>query len=104
MKFSVVSIILLAQGIAAMPWSNGRAIMGEEITLRIQVSGSSANRDVKTFPKPNGRVDFSTEEVRLKVCWSEEPKCPEGWNPKKFGDGDYGCWTCCKSFDEDRYL
>jgi len=32
MKFSIVSTILLAQGIAAMPWSNGKATNGEEIT------------------------------------------------------------------------
>jgi hypothetical protein len=32
MKFSVVSTILVAQGIAAMPWSNHRVGTGEEIT------------------------------------------------------------------------
>ncbi|KAH7186107.1 uncharacterized protein B0J16DRAFT_415374 [Fusarium flagelliforme] len=105
MKFSVVSTILLAQGIVAMPWSNDKVKTGEEITLHIQVSqGSSANQDVTTIPKPNGHIDFIDNEVCLKVCWPEEPKCPEGWSSKKLGEDNYPCWTCCKSFSDDKYL
>ncbi|KAJ4139690.1 hypothetical protein NW768_001031 [Fusarium equiseti] len=105
MKFSLVSTILLAQGIAAMPWSSNRVRSGEEITLHIHVSqGSSANQDGTKMSKPNGHINFNTSEVCLRVCWAEEPKCPEGWSSKKFGDGDYPCWTCCKSTGDDEYL
>ncbi|KAF5676141.1 pathogenicity protein [Fusarium heterosporum] len=101
MKFSIVSTILLAQGIAAMPWSTLKTSQsGEEITLRIEVSGASSGSS--SAPKPHGSaIDLKNYEVCLKVCFPEEPKCPEGWNNKKFGDGDYPCWTCCKKTGGD---
>ncbi|KAF5000047.1 hypothetical protein FGRMN_2058 [Fusarium graminum] len=102
MKFSVVSTALLAQGIAAMPWSSLQATQsnGEEITLRIQVSGASSGSSSAT--KPNGStIDPKNYDVCLKVCWPSEPECPEGWNPKKFGDDDYPCWSCCKKTGGD---
>ncbi|KAM0257471.1 hypothetical protein ACHAPA_011731 [Fusarium lateritium] len=101
MKFSIVSTVLLAQGIAAMPWSSFKSQSnGEEITLRIQVSGASAYGS-NLSPKPQGIVNSKNYDVCLKVCWPEEPKCPEGWKATKFGEGDYPCWTCCKSTGDD---
>ncbi|CAF3451621.1 unnamed protein product, partial [Fusarium graminearum] len=48
-------------------------------------------------PMHRGVVNVHNYEVCIKVCWPEEPTCPEGW-----GDGDYHCWTCCKKTgDED---
>ncbi|SCO86312.1 uncharacterized protein FRV6_10439 [Fusarium oxysporum] len=101
MKFSIASTLLLANGIAAMPWSslNAKQSNGEEITLRIQVSQPSSNHPFS--PSHKGVVNVHNYEVCLKVCWPEEPKCPEGWNAKKFGDGDYPCWTCCKKTGDD---
>ncbi|KAL5621022.1 hypothetical protein FOBRF1_004268 [Fusarium oxysporum] len=101
MKFSIASTLLLANSIAAMPWSslNAKQSSGEEITLRIQVSQPSSK---KTFsPNHKGVVNVHNYEVCLKVCWPEEPTCPEGWNSKKFGDGDFPCWTCCKKTGDD---
>ncbi|KAM0351807.1 hypothetical protein ACHAPU_002319 [Fusarium lateritium] len=102
MKFSIVATALLAQGIAAMPWSSIQATQsnGDEITLRIQISGASSGSS--SAPKINGgsTIDLKNYEVCLKVCWPEEPKCPEGWNAKKFGD-DYPCWTCCRKTDDE---
>ncbi|KAF9771751.1 hypothetical protein IL306_010601 [Fusarium sp. DS 682] len=103
MKFSIASTLLLAQGIAAMPWSslNAKQSNGEEITpsLRIQVSQPSSNHNFT--PKSKGAINVNNYEVCLKVCWPEEPQCPEGWNSKKFGDSDYPCWTCCKPTGDD---
>nr|AGF29848.1 putative pathogenicity protein [Fusarium oxysporum] len=101
MKFSIASTLLLANGIAAMPWSslNAKQSNGEEITLRIQVSQPSSNHAFS--PNHKGVVNVHNYEVCLKVCWPEEPKCPDGWNAKKFGDGDYPCWTCCKKTGDD---
>ncbi|KAH7235557.1 hypothetical protein BKA59DRAFT_516076 [Fusarium tricinctum] len=99
MKFSIVATALLAQGIAAMPWTSVKSQSnGEEITLRIQVSGASGS---KFTPEPKGAINYKNYDVCLKVCWPEEPKCPEGWNSKKFGEDDYPCWTCCKSTGDD---
>ncbi|KAH7227449.1 hypothetical protein BKA60DRAFT_533994 [Fusarium oxysporum] len=84
MKFSIASTLLLANGIAAMPWSslNAKQSSSEEITLRIQVSQPSSK---STFsPNHKGVVNVHNYEVCLKVCWPEEPTCPDGWNPKKF--------------------
>ncbi|KIL92211.1 hypothetical protein FAVG1_04619 [Fusarium avenaceum] len=99
MKFSIVATALLAQGIAAMPWTSvKRQSNGEEITLRIQVSGVSGS---KFTPEPKGAINYKNYDVCLKVCWPEEVKCPEGWNSKKFGEDEYPCWTCCKKTGED---
>jgi hypothetical protein len=105
MKFSIVATALLAQGIAAMPWTSVKSQSnGEEITyalfqqphnshprhltsfpmyglltrpsLRIQVSGASGS---KFTPEPRGAINYKNYDVCLKVCWPEEPKCPEGW-------------------------
>ncbi|KAF4436566.1 putative pathogenicity protein [Fusarium austroafricanum] len=99
MKFSIASTLLLAQGIAAMPWSSiaAKQSNGEEITLRIQVSQASNNHGFTT----KGTVNPNHYDVCLKVCWPEEPKCPEGWDSKKFGDDGYPCWTCCKKNRDD---
>ncbi|EIE88839.1 hypothetical protein RO3G_13550 [Rhizopus delemar RA 99-880] len=35
------------------------------------------------------------QDACWRVCFPEERECPEGWDPKQFGD----CWTCCQ--DED---
>ncbi|KAK6703266.1 hypothetical protein QX201_010189 [Fusarium graminearum] len=78
-------------------WYRARRANGEEITLRIQISDGSSIVN----PKPKGTINIENYEVCLKVCWPEEPKCPEGWNAKKFGDGDYPCWTCCKKTGDD---
>ncbi|CAF3486976.1 unnamed protein product [Fusarium graminearum] len=67
------------------------------VSLRIQISDGSSIVN----PKPKGTINIENYEVCLKVCWPEEPKCPEGWNAKKFGDGDYPCWTCCKKTGDD---
>ncbi|CEI66134.1 unnamed protein product [Fusarium venenatum] len=94
MKFSILATTLFAQSIAAMPWYavKGTKADGEEITVRIQVSGAP---NYGSTSKPFKGVN--TYPVCLKVCWPEEPKCPEGW-----GDDDYACWTCCrKERDED---
>ncbi|KAL4724317.1 hypothetical protein ACLX1H_008930 [Fusarium chlamydosporum] len=107
MKFSIVSTVLLAQGIAAMPWSNVKAARanGEEITLRIHVSqGSSATRGPGMTTKPNGVVNTKLYDVCFRVCWPEEPTCPEGWNSKNLGKDYDPCWTCCKSAGDDEYL
>ncbi|CAJ0547561.1 Ff.00g043150.m01.CDS01 [Fusarium sp. VM40] len=99
MKFSIVATALLAQGIAAMPWTSVKSQSnGEEITLRIQVSG--AGSESKYTPEPKGAIDLKNADVCLKVCWPDKPQCPEGWNAKKFGDNDYPCWTCCKTYNE----
>ncbi|SPJ75331.1 uncharacterized protein FTOL_05062 [Fusarium torulosum] len=105
MKFSIVSTVLLAQGIAAMPWSSVQSQSnGEEITLRIQVSGASAHKS-DFSPKPKGAINYSNYDICLKVCWPEKPNCPEGWKPSKLGgDEDYPCWTCCKKTGEDNDL
>ncbi|CAG7558734.1 unnamed protein product [Fusarium equiseti] len=96
MKFSIVSTILLAQGMAAMPWSNSKVKSGGEITqvpqlidhypslttttLHIQVSqGSSGNNDQTTIPEHNGHIDPGTFDICLRVCWPKEPTCPDGW-------------------------
>ncbi|KLO88696.1 uncharacterized protein LW93_4507 [Fusarium fujikuroi] len=101
MKFSIASTLLLANGIAAMPWSSlsAKQSNGEEITLRIQVSQPSSNHAVS--PNHKGVVNVNNYDVCLKVCWPQEPTCPEGWNSKKFGDSDYPCWTCCKKTGDD---
>ncbi|KAJ4250983.1 hypothetical protein NW762_011633 [Fusarium torreyae] len=101
MKLSIASTLLLAQSIAAMPWSpvNPKA-NSEEITLRIQVSqGPSAGIGLTASPK--GVLRASDYDICLKVCWPESPHCPEGWKPKKFGNEDTPCWTCCKSTGDD---
>ncbi|KAI1035048.1 hypothetical protein LB503_011715 [Fusarium chuoi] len=86
MKFSIASTLLLANGIAAMPWSSlsAKQSNGEEITLRIQVSQPSSNHAVT--PNHKGVVNVHNYEVCLKVCWPEEPTCPEGWvsDPKVY--------------------
>ncbi|CAF3591877.1 hypothetical protein FGSG_11135 [Fusarium graminearum PH-1] len=97
MQLSILSTIILAQGIVAMPWTSKQS-NGEEITLRIQISDGSSSI---VNPKPKGTINIENYEVCLKVCWPEEPKCPEGWNAKKFDDGDYPCWTCCKKTGDD---
>ncbi|RGP65998.1 pathogenicity [Fusarium sporotrichioides] len=99
MKFSIIATALLAQGIVAMPWSSFKETNGngEEITVRIQVSGAS---DQVPASKPFKGI--STMPLCLKVCWPDKPTCPEGWEPKKMGGGDYPCWTCCRDYkDED---
>ncbi|QPC80162.1 hypothetical protein HYE68_010914 [Fusarium pseudograminearum] len=77
MKFSILSTIILAQGIIS--------------------EGSSSI----VHPKPKGAINIANYEVCLKVCWPEEPKCPEGWVSDTIGDEDYPCWTCCKKTDDD---
>ncbi|SCN67648.1 uncharacterized protein FFB20_02701 [Fusarium fujikuroi] len=101
MKFSIASTLLLANGIAAMPWSSlsAKQSNGEEITLRIQVSQPSSNHAVT--PNHKGVVNVHNYEVCLKVCWPEEPTCPEGWVSDLEGDSDYPCWTCCKKTGDD---
>ncbi|KAH7004264.1 hypothetical protein EDB82DRAFT_486423 [Fusarium venenatum] len=76
MKFSILATTLFAQSIAAMPWYavKGTKADGEEITVRIQVSGAP---NYGSTSKPFKGVN--TYPVCLKVCWPEEPKCPEGW-------------------------
>jgi hypothetical protein len=48
-------------------------------SLRIQVSGASGS---KFTPEPKGAINYKNYDVCLKVCWPEEPKCPEGWVSK----------------------
>ncbi|UZP35004.1 hypothetical protein NXS19_002820 [Fusarium pseudograminearum] len=93
MKFSIVATVLLAQGIAAMPWSfvKGTKSNGEEVTVRIQVSGASSHR---VTSKPAKQI--STEPICLNVCWSEKPNCPQDWEPHNNGADDFPCWTCCR--------
>ncbi|KAH6957198.1 hypothetical protein DER45DRAFT_305348 [Fusarium avenaceum] len=103
MKFSIVSTVLLAQGIAAMPWSTVKTIQsnGEEITLRIQVSGASSPM-LGHLTKPKGSIDPNHYPICLAVCWSHKPECPQTWHPVNRGDGDDNpCWTCCKDGSDD---
>ncbi|KAF5557708.1 pathogenicity protein [Fusarium napiforme] len=96
MKFSIASTLLLANGIAAMPWSSlsTKQSSGEEITLRIQVSQPSS--DHAFTPNHKGVVNVHNYESCLKICFADPATCPEGW-----GDGDYPCWTCCKKTGDD---
>ncbi|KAG5664936.1 hypothetical protein KAF25_008670 [Fusarium avenaceum] len=98
MKFSIVSTFLLAQGIAAMPWSTVKTTQsnGEEITLRIKVSGASSPR-FSHLAKPNGSVNPKHYPICFAICLSNEPECPPTWHSVKQGeDDDAPCWTCCK--------
>ncbi|KAF4436567.1 putative pathogenicity protein [Fusarium austroafricanum] len=96
MKFSIVSTILLAQGIAAMPWSSikTKQANGEEITLRIQVGSSSPHGFTKHKASNMNRKAY---DICWAACFGEEPSCPEGWYSKNFGD----CYTCCRSTGDD---
>nr|RBR00920.1 hypothetical protein FVER53263_01598 [Fusarium verticillioides] len=62
MKFSIASTLLLANGIAAMPWSSlsTKQPNGEEITLRIQVSQPSSNHAFS----PNHKVSSTSTTTR----------------------------------------
>ncbi|KAF5024374.1 hypothetical protein F66182_3561 [Fusarium sp. NRRL 66182] len=106
MKFSIVSTILLAQGIAAMPWSSAKVnqLNNEEITLRIQVSQAPAGGRGVT-PKHKGAISASLSPICLRICWSEEPRqCPEGWDARNLGSDGEPCWTCCRDTGEDSDL
>ncbi|KAF4306087.1 hypothetical protein GTA08_BOTSDO03697 [Botryosphaeria dothidea] len=35
--------------------------------------------------------DDDTPKICWRICASEKPECPTGWDPVDFG----GCWTCC---------
>ncbi|EEU35906.1 uncharacterized protein NECHADRAFT_105956 [Fusarium vanettenii 77-13-4] len=95
MKFSAASILFLAHGIAAMPWSSGKA--NEDITLRIQVSQSPSHNAQGSAPK--GDIHPENFQVCLKVCWPSVPTCPNGW-----GTANHPCWTCCKAPSDDFQL
>ncbi|RGP81755.1 pathogenicity [Fusarium longipes] len=96
MKFSIVATALLAQGIAAMPWTAHKA-NGEEITVRIRVDGASGQGSAA---QPGNMLSKTSPGPCLKVCWGEEPKCPDNWEPTKFGE-EYPCWTCCHKGNDD---
>ncbi|WAO86135.1 Hypothetical protein NCS54_00339500 [Fusarium falciforme] len=113
MKFSTTSILFLAQGIAAMPWSSGKA--NEDITLHIQVSQPYSYHSKSSAPK--GAIHPENFQVCLRVCWPSVPTCPDGWVSVTYpifylgsreclsrtkltnsqGTGDSPCWTCCKA-------
>ncbi|KAM5346137.1 hypothetical protein ACJ41O_009142 [Fusarium nematophilum] len=103
MKFSTSSILFLAHGIAAMPWSSGKSkapisdvlTANEDITLRIKVSQEPAQK---------GIVHTSNFDICLKVCWPEKPTCPNGWHSKNMGSDYEACWTCCKAPNDDLQL
>ncbi|KAI8674440.1 hypothetical protein NCS57_00341600 [Fusarium keratoplasticum] len=93
MKFSAASIIFLAHGIAAMPWSSGKA--NEDITLRIQVSQSPSHHAQGSTPK--GTVKIEDSPICLAICWHSVPTCPDGWYSNNMGTSNSPCWTCCKA-------
>ncbi|KIL92212.1 hypothetical protein FAVG1_04620 [Fusarium avenaceum] len=72
MKFSIVSAFLLAQGIAAMPWSTVKTTQsnGEEVTFG-------------HFAKPNGSINPKHYPICFAVCLSNEPECPPTWHSVK---------------------
>ncbi|KAI8682313.1 hypothetical protein NCS56_00353900 [Fusarium sp. Ph1] len=88
MKVSTASVLVLAHGITAMPWSSGKA--NEDITLRIQVSQSPSHRVQGSAPK--GTVKIEDAPICLAICWPKVPTCPDGW-----GTSNSPCWTCCKA-------
>ncbi|UPK97620.1 hypothetical protein LCI18_008555 [Fusarium solani-melongenae] len=95
MKFSAASIIFLAHGIAAMPWSSGKA--NEDITLRIQVSQSPSHHAQGSAPK--GTVKIGDSPICLAVCWPSVPTCPDGWvTNSKYKDPDR--WRTCSSWGD----
>ncbi|CAJ0547560.1 Ff.00g043140.m01.CDS01 [Fusarium sp. VM40] len=102
MKFSTVSAILFAQGIAAMPWSTVKTTQSNsgEITLRIQVAGASSPR-LGHFAKPKGSIDPKHYPICLAVCWSDENRCPEGWRAVNNGNDQDPCWTCCHNGEDN---
>ncbi|KAI8721556.1 hypothetical protein NCS52_00297300 [Fusarium sp. LHS14.1] len=100
MKFSAASIFFLAHGIAAMPWSSGKA--NEDITLRIQVSQPSSYHAQGSAPK--GDIHPANFEVCLRVCWPTVPTCPNGWYSNNMGTANNPCWTCCKAPSDDFQL
>lgn len=57
-----------------------KSIINNYSSLRIEVSqDSSATRGPGMTTKPNGVVNTNLYDACLKVCFGEEPKCPEGW-------------------------
>ncbi|KAF4949575.1 hypothetical protein FSARC_13440 [Fusarium sarcochroum] len=102
MQLSIVSTLLLAQGIVAMPWSSVKAKQsnGGEITLHIQVSqGSSASLGLT--PKPKEVLNANNYDICWRACFGQSPNCPETWKAKNLGTDDEPCWTCCKSTGDD---
>ncbi|KAJ4009519.1 hypothetical protein NW752_009109 [Fusarium irregulare] len=91
MKFSIVSTILLAQGIASMPWSSSKVKTTEDITLHIQVSQDQSGNPAHA--QHNGLINHANHDICWLVCWNTEPQCPEGWYSSQQGE----CWTCCRS-------
>ncbi|KAH7141420.1 hypothetical protein B0J13DRAFT_637095, partial [Dactylonectria estremocensis] len=69
LRFSAATLLTIATGIVAMPWSS-KSTSNEEITLRIKVSQSPA--------KLKGVLPS-----KLDICWllcaQESIECPENW-------------------------
>ncbi|KAK7413914.1 hypothetical protein QQX98_007181 [Neonectria punicea] len=100
MKFTTAAVVLLANGITAMPWSHDASKQSsglpntEEIILHVKVSQAPA-------PAANSASQF---DVCLRVCWPDTPQCPTGWYSNNVGTKDHPCWTCCKAPQFDSSL
>ncbi|KAH7270975.1 hypothetical protein FSOLCH5_003847 [Fusarium solani] len=75
MKFSAVALLTLAHGILAMPQISDK-------------TNEMAKRSAQTH----------NQDICLRICWFEEPRCPEGWYANQQGE----CWTCCRGTGEEK--
>ncbi|KAK7419185.1 hypothetical protein QQZ08_010952 [Neonectria magnoliae] len=93
MRFTTAAVVLLANGITAMPWSLGASKQSSELSntgdiiLHVKVSQAPAHKD-------NSAAEF---DICLRVCWPRTPECPTGWYSNNVGTKDQPCWTCCKA-------
>lgn len=77
------------------------------VALGVIVAPSTAapsHRDISIIisSDDNGGVARSPT-IQRRICWMacfpEEPKCPDPWYSKKFGE----CYTCCSGEENDDY-
>ncbi|KAH6898206.1 hypothetical protein B0T10DRAFT_555540 [Thelonectria olida] len=95
MKVSSIATLLFAVGIIAMPWppispesASHRVItVNDDITVQFKVEKSA----------DKSGADFSKLEACWMVCFSQQPKCPDGLRAKQFDE----CWTCCFGPEND---
>ncbi|KPM39344.1 hypothetical protein AK830_g7198 [Neonectria ditissima] len=89
MKFSTATLLTLANGIVAMPWSVSPGNSKDEVTLHIKVSHSGVKHQKVS--------NLFSQDICWMLCASESLECPEGWTAKQMGD----CWTCCRDVGDD---
>ncbi|KAF5008239.1 hypothetical protein FDECE_5475 [Fusarium decemcellulare] len=74
MKFATATLLALANGIVAMPWSGKTVRANDEITIHVKVDGHSHKTPMTHQSPLTDKYD---------ICWllcaSDEIQCPKGW-------------------------